>query len=141
MESRFTLWLNASENTHFIKKKASNKNLCVFNFLQKTQWMHLSIYLRNGDRELRRLPCLKYWNGKIVSVIFKLGYINIYVSVHTMHFQCMWECEQTAAFLPHMRRWFILCVKMHYPHMYSRIVEATIFYGYMLLIIVVSISQ
>ncbi len=42
-ESRFTLRLNTTKNVDYIKKYASNKNCSELNFLQKTQWVHMSI--------------------------------------------------------------------------------------------------
>ncbi len=53
------------------KKKDSNKNCSEFNFLQKTQWTHMSISRMSGPRGLHRLPCLKYWNGKIEKIHFR----------------------------------------------------------------------
>ncbi len=43
-----------------ISKNASNKNCSELNFLQKTQWKHISIFLGIGPRGLQRLPFLKY---------------------------------------------------------------------------------
>ncbi len=42
MGSRFVLLLNAAKNTDNIKN-ASNKNCSEFDFLQKSQWAHMSI--------------------------------------------------------------------------------------------------
>ncbi len=46
-ESRFTLRLNAAENTDYIKN-GSNKSCSELNFLQKSQWAHMSISFRCG---------------------------------------------------------------------------------------------
>ncbi len=57
-ESRFTLGLNAAKNTDY-RKKISNKICGEFNFLQKTQLADRYISLRNGAKELQRLPYSK----------------------------------------------------------------------------------
>ncbi len=51
-----------------ISKQGLNKNYLEFNFVQKTQWARMSISPRSGVRGLHRLPCLKYWNGKVDSL-------------------------------------------------------------------------
>ncbi len=59
-ESRFIFWLNAAEITDYIKKlfKQSCREL---NFIQKSQWAHMSISPKCGARELERLICIKYY--------------------------------------------------------------------------------
>ncbi len=42
-------------------KNTSNKSCWELNFLQKTQWAHMSISSRRA-RSLQRLPCFKYYN-------------------------------------------------------------------------------
>ncbi len=45
-----------------IWKKAWSESCWEFNFLQKTQWAHVSISPKCGARGLERLLCLKYYN-------------------------------------------------------------------------------
>ncbi len=45
-----------------ICKKVSNKSCWDFNFLQKTQWAHISTSVRCLATELKRLLCSKYYN-------------------------------------------------------------------------------
>ncbi len=52
-ESRFTLGLNTVNNNDYIEK-CFKQNCTDLNFLQKTQWKHISIYSRSGGRELQR---------------------------------------------------------------------------------------
>ncbi len=49
------------KNTDYIKN-GSNKNCLELNFLQKTQYAHMSISPRRGDKGLQKLICLKYFN-------------------------------------------------------------------------------
>ncbi len=49
----FNLGLNADKNT--TSKKGSSKNGSQFNFLQKNQWVHMSISPRSGARVLEFL--------------------------------------------------------------------------------------
>ncbi len=44
-----------------ISKNVSNKSSLEFNFLQKTQWVLISISLRSGTKGLEKLICLKYY--------------------------------------------------------------------------------
>ncbi len=64
-ERRFPLGPNAAKN-------ASNKNYSELNFIQKTQWTHISISTRSGPTDAKHLPFLKqiamYWNGKAGSL-------------------------------------------------------------------------
>ncbi len=46
-------------------EKMFKKNCSEFDFLQKTQRVHMSISPGNGAKGLQRLPCLKCWNGKV----------------------------------------------------------------------------
>ncbi len=48
-ENRFTLGFNTAKNTGYMKK-ASNKSCCELNFVQKTQWAHMSISHKSGAR-------------------------------------------------------------------------------------------
>ncbi len=41
-ENRFTLGLNTTKNTDYIKNP-SNKSCLELNFPEKTQWMHMSV--------------------------------------------------------------------------------------------------
>ncbi len=53
-----------------ISKNCSNKSWKL-NFVQKSQWAHMSISLRSGAMMLERLSSLKYlmyWNGKVDSL-------------------------------------------------------------------------
>ncbi len=43
-----------------ISKNASHKSCSELNFLQKTQWTHISIFPRSGARGAKHLPFLKY---------------------------------------------------------------------------------
>ncbi len=45
-----------------ISKNSSNKNCSELNFLQKTQWTHVSISSRNEATGFQRLPLLKYYH-------------------------------------------------------------------------------
>ncbi len=49
----FTLGLNDAENTDYMKKKVSNKSCSELNFLQKSQWAHMSISSGSGTRVLQ----------------------------------------------------------------------------------------
>ncbi len=104
MESRFTLGQTTAENTHFMKK-ASNKNCSEFNFLQKTQWAHMSIYLGSGDKGLQRLPCFKYSSGKTIRAIFKYGYVIIQkpFNPYTSHWG---HSDSSVRLSSHMFLWF-----------------------------------
>ncbi len=72
-ESRFILGLNTAKNT-VISKTASNKSYWELNFLQKTQWAHVSISPRSGARGLQRLSCFKYNNVLKRKSGFALGF-------------------------------------------------------------------
>ncbi len=55
-----------------ISNNWSNKCCWELNFVQKSQWTHLSISARGGARSLERsicFKCLLYWNGKVVSLL------------------------------------------------------------------------
>ncbi len=52
-ESRFTYWLNTAKITNYIKK-FSNKSCSELNFVQKSQWAHMSISNRIGARGFKR---------------------------------------------------------------------------------------
>ncbi len=43
-------------------KSGSNKSCFGINFLQKTQWTHISIFPRGGDGRLQRWKFFKYYN-------------------------------------------------------------------------------
>ncbi len=53
-ESRFTFGQNATKNT-------SNKSCRALNFVQKIQWVHVSIFPRSGAMEHERLIRFKYY--------------------------------------------------------------------------------
>ncbi len=59
-ESRFTLRLNAAKITDYYIKKHFKQKYSELNFLQKTQWKHISISFRSRTRRLERLPVFKY---------------------------------------------------------------------------------
>ncbi len=44
-----------------ICKKVSNKSFWDLNYLQKTQWAHMSIFPWSGAMGLQRFPCSKYY--------------------------------------------------------------------------------
>ncbi len=67
-KNTFNLGLNVAKYTHQIKK-ASNKSYSELNyFVQKSPRAHMSISPWSGATRLERLPCLKYWNGKVDSL-------------------------------------------------------------------------
>ncbi len=57
-------WLKGSTmpKITIIWKKAWSESCRKFNFLQKTQWEHMSVSPHSGARELQRLLRLKYYN-------------------------------------------------------------------------------
>ncbi len=66
-EIRFTLGLNTAENTDYIK------NCSAFNFLQKSQWAHMSIS-PGMELGLQILIYLKYSRLPIIrNLIFRTG--------------------------------------------------------------------
>ncbi len=60
-KSRFTLGLNTTKTTSYIKKCFKQK-LFGIKFLTKTSWTYTSITSRSGAKELRKLLFLKYYN-------------------------------------------------------------------------------
>ncbi len=46
---------------HIITKSCSNNSCSGLNFVQKSQWMHMSISPRSGARGPERLICYKYY--------------------------------------------------------------------------------
>ncbi len=71
-KSRFTLGLDAAENTHCIKK-GSNKCGLELNFVQKSLQAHMSIYPQSGARGLERYLFFKYYNVEKWKSRFTLG--------------------------------------------------------------------
>ncbi len=69
---RLSLWGRMLRKIPVISKNASNKNYSELNFIQKTQWTHISFGPRSGSTDTKHLPFLKqitmYWNGKIGSL-------------------------------------------------------------------------
>ncbi len=57
-----SLYSSALPKIQIIRKNALNKICWKLNFLQKTQWAHMSISCRSKARGLLRLPCLKQYN-------------------------------------------------------------------------------
>ncbi len=57
----FTLWLDTAKNTDYMEK-TSDKSCLELNFLQKSQWAHMSTFPQSGTRGLQRLMSLKYYN-------------------------------------------------------------------------------
>ncbi len=71
--SRFTQRLHAAKNMHYISKNASNKSCWAVNFVQKSQWTHMSI---SHQMELGapKIPHpLKYCNAQKWESRFTLG--------------------------------------------------------------------
>ncbi len=58
-ESIFTFWLL---KLPIISKNWSNKSCWELNFVQKSQWAHMSVSSRSWTKGLERLPSLKYYN-------------------------------------------------------------------------------
>ncbi len=58
----YTVFTVQQSPLQIIFKKTSNKNCLELNFLQKTQWVHMSISSSSGARGLERLPFFKYYN-------------------------------------------------------------------------------
>ncbi len=56
--STFTFSLNDTEITDYIKHR-TNKSCWELNFIQKSQWAHISISLMSGARGLQKLICFK----------------------------------------------------------------------------------
>ncbi len=47
---------------HIRSKNASSESCSALNFLQKSQWAHVSISSKGGAGRLQKLPLLKYFN-------------------------------------------------------------------------------
>ncbi len=54
--------MSFSRKIPIILKNNSNKYRSELNFLQKSQWAHMSISPRSEARRLERLPYLKYYS-------------------------------------------------------------------------------
>ncbi len=101
---------NVTKNNNSLKKNDSNKSCSEFNFLQKTQWTHVSIFLWSGARVLQRLLFLKYFNAQEWKRTFALrlkatkntkdiknasdencSELNFLRTTHWMHLYFPWE--------------------------------------------------
>ncbi len=65
--------LNAAKNTRSIEK-ASNKSCSESNFVQKSQWAHMSISPTSGAERLQRSVWLKSYNVQKWEIRFTLGF-------------------------------------------------------------------
>ncbi len=83
-ESRFSLGLNAAKIVHYMRKHASNNSCLALNSVKKSQWVRMSISLRNGAKGLERLlPSLKYYNVQKWESTFSL-WLNAARNTHYM---------------------------------------------------------
>ncbi len=57
-QCRFTLKLNTAKNMHYVKSFL-NKSCSELNFVQKSQWAHMSVFLSSGARELPKIAVFK----------------------------------------------------------------------------------
>ncbi len=56
-----------------IWENASNKSCWALNFIQKSQWEHMSTFPMSRVREIKRCPSLKYYNVQKRKSRFNLG--------------------------------------------------------------------
>ncbi len=61
--------MDAAENIAFMKI-TSNESCPKLNSLQKTQWTHISVYPRSGDRGIKHLPFFKWYTIMVKWVHF-----------------------------------------------------------------------
>ncbi len=110
--------------TRIISKNASNKSSWALNFLQKSQYMNMSISFRSGARGHRRSPYMKYYNVVPWENRFPLG-LN---SAKNTDYIKMFMFLKTFSILPKIILrfvWFFFKISSMLPHNFSIIIIIT----------------